>query len=173
MAKAEKTPEFLVALLVEDHPGVTMKIAGMFARRGINLTSFTGASSEKKGFSRIIMKAEGDSKVFEQIYKQMNKLIEVVKVKTLLPDSAIMRELALVKVDIKHAKDRQAVISLNDIFRNRVINITPKTMTIEVVGASGKIDSFVSLVTEQVNIRELARTGTIALYRGEDSIFMD
>jgi len=173
MAKAEKTPEFLVALLVEDHPGVTMKIAGMFARRGINLTSFTGASSEKKGFSRIIMKAEGDSKVFEQIYKQMNKLIEVVKVKTLLPDNAIMRELALVKVDIKDAADRQAVISLNDIFRNRVTNITPKTMTIEVVGSTGKIDSFVSLVTEQVNIRELARTGTIALYRGEDSIFMD
>ncbi len=173
MAKAEKTPEFLVALLVEDHPGVTMKIAGMFARRGINLTSFTGASSEKKGFSRIIMKAEGDSKVFEQIYKQMNKLIEVVKVKTLLPDNAIMRELALVKVDIKDAIDRQAVISLNDIFRNRVTNITPKTMTIEVVGSTGKIDSFVSLVTEQVNIRELARTGTIALYRGEDSIFMD
>ena len=72
MAKSPKIPEFLVALLVEDHPGVTMKIAGMFARRGINLIRFTGASSEKKGFSRIIMKAEGDSQVFEQIYKQMN-----------------------------------------------------------------------------------------------------
>jgi len=173
MSKTEKTPEFLVALLVEDHPGVTMKIAGMFARRGINLTSFTGAPSEKKGFSRIIMKAEGDRKVFEQIYKQMNKLIEVVKVKTLLPDSAIMRELALVKVSIRDEKDRQAVMSLNDIFRNRVINITTKTMTVEVVGSSGKIDSFVSLVNEKVSVRELARTGTIALYRGEDSIFMD
>lgn len=173
MTKAQKTPEFLVALLVEDHPGVTMKIAGLFARRGINLTSFTGAPSEKKGFSRIIMKAEGDSKVFEQIYKQMNKLIEVVKVKTLLPDNAIMRELALIKVSIRDEKDRQAVISLNEIFRNRVINITTKTMTVEVVGTSGKIDSFVSLISDQVSVRELARTGTIALYRGEDSIFMD
>ncbi len=173
MAKSPKIPEFLVTLLVEDHPGVTMKIAGMFARRGINLTSFTGASSEKKGFSRIIMKAEGDSKVFEQIYKQMNKLIEVVKVKILQPEYSTMRELALIKVSIRDEKDRQAVMSLNDIFRNRVIDITTKTMTLEIVGSSDKIDSFVGLVSERVNVRELARSGTIALYRGDDSIFLD
>lgn len=166
-------PVFMIALLVEDHPGVTMKIAGMFARRGINLTSFTGASSEKKGLSRIMMKAEGDHQVVEQICKQMNKLIEVVQVRPLLPDKATFRELALVKVSIKDDKDRQAVMSLNEIFRNKIIDVTVKTITIEVVGSSEKINSFLELVNEITSVRELARSGTIALYRGEDSIFMD
>ncbi len=173
MPASKKNPEFLIALLVEDHPGVTMKIAAMFARRGINLTSFTGAASEKKGLSRIVMKAQGDDRVFEQIYKQMNKLVEVVQVKPLLPERATMRELALVKVNIKNDVDRQMVISLNEIFRNKVIDVTTKTMTLEVVGSSDKIDSFIELVSERVAIRELSRSGTIALLRGEDSIFLD
>jgi acetolactate synthase I/III small subunit len=173
MPSVNRKPEFLVALQVEDHPGVTMKIAGMFARRGINITSFTGAPSAKKGLSRIIVKAEGDRKVFEQIYKQMNKLIEVVKVKTLLPENATMRELALVKVSIREQKDRQAVMSLVNIFKGRVIDITPKTMTIEIVGGSDKVDSFTELMAEQVPVRELARSGTIALYRGSAGTFLD
>lgn len=173
MSDPDKKPVFLVALLVEDHPGVTMKIAGMFARRGINLSSFTGAASEKKGFSRIILKIEGDHRVFEQIYKQMNKLIEVVKVKTLFPDNSTLRELALVKVTLKKEYGRAAVMSLNEIFRNKVIDVTRKTMTMEVVGSSDKIDSFIELVGERAVVREVARSGTVALYRGEDSIFLD
>ncbi|MCP4753932.1 MAG: acetolactate synthase small subunit [Proteobacteria bacterium] len=173
MVNSEKKPAFLVALLVEDHPGVTMKIAGMFARRGINITSFTGAPSEKKGLSRIVMTAEGDSKVLEQIYKQMNKLVDVVQVRPLLPENATLRELALVKLTIKDENDRQAVMSLNEIFRNKIIDVTTKTLTVEVVGGSEKIDSFVELVSEKVTIRELSRSGTVALYRGEDSVFLD
>lgn len=173
MSNNEKMPEFVIALLVEDHPGVTMKIAGMFARRGINITSFTGASSEKQGFSRIMIKAEGDHRDFEQIYKQMNKLVDVVQVKPLLPGNSTLRELALVKVVLKDENDRQTVMSLNEIFRNNIIDVTTKTMTVEVVGSSDKIDSFVELVGESVKIRELARSGTIALYRGQDSLFLD
>ncbi|NQU65590.1 MAG: acetolactate synthase small subunit, partial [SAR324 cluster bacterium] len=107
------------------------------------------------------------------IYKQMNKLIEVVKVKILQPESATMRELALVKVTIKDDKERQSVMSLNEIFRNRVIDITPKSMTLEVVGSSDKIDSFVGLASERVHVSEVARSGTVALYRGDDSISLD
>jgi len=120
-----------------------------------------------------MIKAEGDQSDLEQIYKQMNKLVDVVQVKPLLPGNSTLRELALVKIVIKDDKDRHAVMSLNEIFRNNIIDVTTKTMTVEVVGSSDKIDSFVELVGETVKIRELARSGTIALYRGADSLFLD
>ena len=119
-----------------------------------------------------MIKAEGDHSDFEQIYKQMNKLVDVVQVKPLLPANSTLRELALVKVVLKNEKDRQTVMSLNEIFRNNIIDVTTKTMTVEVVGGSDKIDSFVELVGESVKIQELARSGTIALYRGADSLFL-
>ena len=84
--------EFVIALLVEDHPGVTMKIVGMFARRGHNILSITGAPSEQKNLSRIVIKTEGTKEQVEQIQKQMHKLIEVVKVQLMHPDKSVIRE---------------------------------------------------------------------------------
>jgi len=97
----EAISEYVIVLLVEDHPGVTMKIAGMFARRGHNMKSFTGAPSEQKGLSRIVIKTEGTEEQIEQIQKQINKLIEVVKVQVLQPDKSVIRELALIKLRVK------------------------------------------------------------------------
>jgi len=104
--------EYIIVLLVEDHPGVTMKIAGMFARRGHNMKSFTGAQSEQKGFSRIVIKTEGSEEKIEQIQKQMNKLIEVVKVQVLQPDKSVIRELALIKLRVKDDLTHQNQIIL-------------------------------------------------------------
>ncbi len=168
----EKISEYIIVLLVEDHPGVTMKIAGMFARRGHNITSFTGATSEQKGFSRIIIKTESTKEQVEQIQKQMNKLIEIVKVQVLQADQCIIRELALIKLLIKEDLTHQKVLSMIEIYHGKVIDANLKQVTVEIVGSSEKIDAFLNIMRSLNALREASRSGNVALYRGMDSIFL-
>jgi acetolactate synthase I/III small subunit len=169
---SEKTQTVLIVLIVEDHPGVTMKIAGMFARRGHNITSFTGAPSEKKGLSRIIIKADGTKEQIEQIQKQMNKLIEIVKVQVLDDSRSITRELALIKVMVKDDSKYQKLQSLIEVYHGNIIDVDLKQMTIEMVGSSEKIESFLELMRTMNILREASRSGNVALYRGNDSIYI-
>lgn len=164
--------EYLIALLVEDHPGVTMKIAGMFARRGHNIVSFTGAPIERKGFSRIILKVIGTENNIEQIQKQMNKLIEVVKVQVLRTENSISRELALIKLSIKDENAHQTLLSYIDIYQGSVIDINLKYITLQLTGTSDKIDSFIELVKNMNVLKELSRSGNVALYRGSDTVLV-
>ena len=170
MSISKKNNTVGIGLLVQDQPGVMMKITGMFARRGYNIASITVGHSERPGLSRVTIMAEGDTGTIEQIMKQLNKIVDVIKVQHLDPNKTNMRELALIKVLVKDNYQRQEIITLVDIFRGNVIDVTTKTMTVEIVGSKKKIDSFIELVKNSVPIRELTRSGTVALLTGEDTI---
>ena len=162
-----------IGMLVYDHPGVMMKITGMFARRGFNISSISVGHSERPGFSRITIMAEGDEATIEQIIKQLHKLIDIVKVQHLEPSKTTMREASLVKVLVKDNSARQEIMTLVDIYNGKVIDVTSKTMTLEIVGTQRKVNSFIELISEIGNIKEVARSGVLALYRGEESITLD
>jgi acetolactate synthase-1/3 small subunit len=163
----------IIGLLVQDHPGVMMKITAMFARRGFNLSSITVGHSERPGFSRITLAAEGDEPTIEQIIKQLHKLIDVVKVQLLDERTTTVRECALIKVAIKDKSVRQEVITLIDLYKAKAIDVSTKVMTIEVVGGLRKIDSFIDVISEIAVIKEIARSGLLAVARGEESISLD
>jgi acetolactate synthase-1/3 small subunit len=162
-----------IGMLVYDHPGVMMKITGMFARRGFNISSISVGHSERPGFSRITIMAEGDEATIEQIIKQLHKLIDIVKVQHLEPSRTTMREASLVKVLVKDNNARQEIMTLVDIYSGKVIDVTSKTMTLEIVGTQRKVNSFIELISEIGNIKEVARSGVLALYRGEEAITLD
>ncbi len=168
----ESVSEYVIVLLVEDHPGVTMKIAGMFARRGHNMKSFTGAQSEQKGLSKIVIKTEGTKEQVEQIQKQMNKLIEVVKVQVLQPDNSVIRELALIKLLIKDDLTHQKILSMIEIYHGKVLDANLKQVTLEIVGNSEKIDAFLDIMRNMNVLREVSRSGNVALLRGTESVFL-
>jgi acetolactate synthase-1/3 small subunit len=163
----------IIGLLVQDRPGVMMKITAMFARRGFNISSITVGHSERQGFSRITIGAEGDEQTIEQIIKQLNKLIDVVKVQHLNLLNTTMRECALIKVNINTNETRQEIITLIDLYRAKAIDVSSKTITIELVGSQRKINSFMEVISEIAPIREISRSGVIAISRGEESITLE
>jgi acetolactate synthase-1/3 small subunit len=162
----------VIAALVENKPGVLHSVANMFRRRDFNIESITVGHTEKKGITRMTITVSGDEKTLEQIVKQMNKLIDVVKVASLDPDSIVTRELALVKVNVPDTKTRSDIINCVEVFRGHVIDVSPETLTIEITGTPDKIDAFLNLV-KGYGILELARTGLTALSRGLKSIRID
>ncbi len=164
--------EFVIALLVEDHPGVTMKITGMFARRGHNIKSFTGAQSEQKGLSRIVIKTEGTEEQVEQIQKQMHKLIEVVKVQVCHPDKSVIRELALMKLLIRDDLTHQKILRFSEMYHGKILDADLKQITLEIVGTSEKIDAFLDIMRNLNVLKEVSRSGNVALFRGTDAIFL-
>ena len=163
----------VIGMLVLDHPGVMMKITGLFSRRGFNIASISVGKSEKPGFSRITIVAEGDKKTIEQIIKQLNKLIEVVKVQELSDDSTTIRMSALVKVMIKNSTVRQEIINIVNLYRAKAIDVTPNTMTLEVVGGERKVESFIEIIRDITTIKEIVRSGVLAIARGDNSITLD
>jgi acetolactate synthase-1/3 small subunit len=167
MEKNEKTK--VIAALVENKPGVLHSVSNMFRRRGFNIESITVGRTDQEDLSRITITVKGDEKTLEQVVKQMNKLIEVVKVARLEPENIVTRELALIKVNVPDNKSRSDVINCVDVFRGRVVDVSPETLTIEITGTSDKIDAFLNLM-KTYGIMELARTGITALSRGVRSI---
>ena len=162
-----------ISMLVFDHPGVMMKVVSMFARRGYNIASISVGHSERQGFSRITIVAEGDAATIEQIIKQLNKLVDVIKVQEIDSSKATMREFALVKVTTRDNQVRQEIMTLVEIYRGKVIDVTSKSMTLEVSGTERKVDSFIELIAEIAKIKEIVRSGVVALLRGEESITLD
>jgi acetolactate synthase-1/3 small subunit len=159
----------VIAALVENKPGVLHSISNMFRRRGFNIESITVGRTEQEDLSRMTITVKGDEKTLEQVVKQMNKLIDVVKVSRLEPENIVTRELALIKVNIPDNKSRSDVINCVDVFRGRVVDVAPETLTIEITGTPDKIDAFLNLM-RTYGIMELARTGLTALSRGVRSI---
>jgi acetolactate synthase-1/3 small subunit len=159
----------VIAAIVENKPGVLHSIANMFRRRGYNIESITVGHTEKKGLARMTITLNGDNKTIEQVVKQMNKLIDVVKVSYLEKENIVTRELALVKIKVIDAKTRSDAINCVEVFRGRVVDVSPETLTVEITGTSDKIDAFVNLM-RTYGIMELARTGLTALSRGVKSI---
>jgi acetolactate synthase-1/3 small subunit len=159
----------VIAALVENKPGVLHSVSNMFRRRGFNIESITVGRTEQEDLSRMTITVKEDEKTLEQVVKQMNKLIDVVKVSQLEPENIVTRELALIKVNVPDNKSRSDVINCVDVFRGRVVDVSPEALTIEITGTPDKIDAFLNLM-RTYGIMELARTGITALARGVRSI---
>ena len=159
----------VIAALVENKPGVLHRIANMFGRRDFNIESITVGQTEQAGIARMTITVSEDEKTLEQVVKQMNKIIDVIKVARLEPDSIVTRELALVKVTAPDSKTRSDIINCVEVFRGRVVDVSPDTLAIEITGTPDKLDAFLNLM-KTYGIMELARTGLTALSRGVKSI---
>jgi acetolactate synthase-1/3 small subunit len=152
-----------LSVLVEDEAGVLSRIAGLFARRGFNIESLAVGPAEQSGVSRITMVVPGDEQIIEQLTKQLYKLINVIKVQDITAIPCVERELMLIKVSTT-SNNRGEVIELAQIFRARIVDMSEETLTIEVAGDPGKMVAIINML-EKFGIREIARTGKIALIR--------
>ena len=153
-----------ISVLVDNSPGVLMKVAGLFRRRGYNIHSLAVGVTEQPTVSRMIIVVEGEPEILEQIIKQLNKLIEVIKVNDVTSFNTVDRELALIKVNATPTT-RMEIMEITNVFRANVVDLTEKTMTLEVTGRSDKIDAVLSLL-QKYGIREMVRTGQVTLVRG-------
>ncbi len=165
----EKEKTIVIAALVENKPGVLHSVSNMFRRRGFNIESITVGHAEQRGVARMTITVSGDEKTLEQITKQMNKLIDVIKVNQLELDSIVTRELALVKINVPDVKSRSDIINCVEVFRGRVVDVSPDSLMVEITGTPDKIDAFLNLM-KTYGIAELARTGLTALSRGVKSL---
>lgn len=157
-----------ITVLVDNKPGVLSRVAGLFSRRGYNIESLAVSITENPEVSRMTIVVNGDEQEVEQITKQLHKLIDVSKVQDYLNIPMVARELALIKVNAL-IENRTALLQLVDVFRGRVIDMSDKTFVIELTGGNDKIDAFEKLL-EAYGIRELVRTGRIAMARGTRGI---
>ncbi|KAA0895370.1 acetolactate synthase small subunit [Oryzomonas rubra] len=153
-----------VSVLVENEFGVLSRVASLFSGRGFNIDSLTVAPTNEEGLSRMTIVTRGDEQILEQITKQLNKLIDVLKVIDFSDGSAIEREMILVKVAAED-ENRAEVLRIVDIFRAKIIDVTPKSYTIEATGSPAKIDAILELL-RPLGLKELVRTGAVAIGRG-------
>lgn len=153
-----------ITVLVENEFGVLARVAGLFSGRGFNIDSLSVAPTNEETLSRMTIVTRGDDKILEQINKQLNKLVDVIKVIDFEDDSCIEREMALIKVTAEEDK-RTEVLRIVDIFRAKIIDVTPKSYTIEVTGAPTKIEAILELL-RPLGLKELVRTGAVAIGRG-------
>jgi acetolactate synthase-1/3 small subunit len=161
--KGQDGEKRILSLMVDNEPGVLSRIAGLFSGRGFNIESLCVAATTDPLVSRITLVTLGDSGVVEQIKKQLNKLINVIKVLDFTGIAFVQREMALVKVRAK-PEHRAEILRMVDIFRSKVVDVGTEFYTIEVTGAEDKIEAFLSLL-KPMGIKEIARTGAIALAR--------
>ena len=157
-----------LSVLVEDKPGVLTRVAGLFAARGFNIDSLAVGPTEERGLSRMTIVVNVETKTLEQVTKQLNKLINVIKILEHEPDETVERELALVKVRAE-GEARARILEICDVFRVSVADITHHTVTIEASASPKKLEAFIDLL-EDFGIVELARTGRVALGRGDRGI---
>lgn len=158
----------ILAILVQNQPGVLARVVGLFRRRAFNIESLAVGVTDNTGISRITVVVDGDPYIVEQICKQLHKLIEVIKISDLNADNSVSRELALVKVHADPAR-RAQILQLVDIFRAKVVDVGKKAMVIEVTGTQDKVEALINLARE-FGIQEIVRTGLIALERGQQSV---
>ncbi len=159
----------IIAAIVEHKPGVLYNVANMFRRRNFNIESIAVGPTEQSDLARMTITVKGDEKLIEQMIKQLNKLIDVIKVSRLDPTSIVSREMALVKITAPSAKTRSDLINYADIFRARVVDVSSESLMVEITGDSNKIDAFIDLM-KPFGVKEVARTGITALSRGVKSV---
>jgi acetolactate synthase-1/3 small subunit len=154
-----------IGVLVQNQPGVLSRVAGLFSGRGFNIECLTVAETNEPGLSRITLVTTGDQPILEQIVKQLNKLINVIKVIDFRETEFVDREMALIKVRADQ-QTRAEVLRISDIFRGKVVDVSPHFYTIEVTGNDSKISAILELLA-QLGIVEVARTGKVALARSK------
>jgi acetolactate synthase-1/3 small subunit len=158
----------VLSLLVEDKPGLLTRVAGLFARRGFNIESLAVGHSEVPGLSRITAVVDVEDLPLEQVTKQLNKLVNVIKIVELEPSSSVLREHVLIKVKVDNST-RSQVLEIVELFRASVVDVTTEALVIEVTGDSQKTGALLK-VLEPYGIRELAQSGMLAIGRGPKSI---
>ena len=158
----------VLSLLVENKPGLLTRVAGLFARRGFNIESLAVGHSEIEGLSRITILIDVEDVPLEQVTKQLNKLINVIKIVELEPSQSVQREHLLIKVRADNAT-RSQVLEAVTLFRARVVDVSTDALVIEVTGDSGKTQAFLR-VLEPYGIKEIAQSGLLAIGRGSKSI---
>lgn len=150
-------------MLVENKPGVLHNISGLFSRRGFNIDSLAVGTTENPGLSRMTIVVDGEEHLIEQVKKQLHKLINVVKISELKPEESVVRELVLIKVNVSAGK-RSEVISIANIFRAKIIDVSESLLTFEITGTEDKLGAFENIV-RGYGIVEMVRTGKISLSR--------
>ena len=158
----------IFSLLVDNTAGVLSRVAGMFSRRGYNIDSLTVGETANPKFSRMTVMCSGDDRILEQIEKQLAKLVDVRDIKVLTRDESVVHETIMVKVKVQ-PEQRERVISIADIFRAKIVDVSPDSMIVELTGDTSKLEAFIRML-EGHEILELARTGLTGLSRGSDDI---
>ncbi len=159
-----KSERHVLAILVENYSGTLSKVAGLFTRRGYNIDSLNVAETMDHKTSRITVSVTGDEKILEQITKQLNKLVNVIKITDLTSKKSIKRELMFIKVS-SNIENRNEIIQMTNVFKGKTVDISPKSITIELTGDEDKNNAFIELV-KPFGIIELVRTGLTAIERG-------
>ncbi|MCR4647149.1 MAG: acetolactate synthase small subunit [Oscillospiraceae bacterium] len=159
---------YVIAILVDNAPGILTRVASMFNRRGFNIDSLTVSETENPKYSRITISLTGDRNMARQIIKQLQKLYNVKEVEIMEKDVSVYRELALIK--LRNSPDtRQEILSAVDIFRSKIVDFSPETLCVEITGETSKIEAFISLV-QPLGILEMCRTGVVAIERGSNML---
>lgn len=157
-----------ISVLVENHPGVLSKVSGLFSRRGFNIDSLAVGVTENPDISRMTIVVDGDDYTVEQVSKQLNKLVDIIKLKQLVPSESIDREFVMMKVNANNST-RAEIMQIVEIFRGNIVDISKSTLTVEISGNVNKIEALEEML-RQFGIREIVRTGTISIERGEKII---
>ena len=157
-------------LLTNNTSGVLSRITGLFSRRGYNIESITAGVTADPKYSRITIVTSGDDDILEQIEKQLEKLVDVKDIKELKPQSSVYRELVLIKIRVT-SEQRQNVLSVANIFRANVIDVSSDSLIVELTGNQSKIEAFINLL-DGLEILEIARTGIAGLCRGTENVVM-
>ena len=160
----------IISVLMENAPGALSRIVGVFSQRGYNVDSLCVAATDDKSLSRLTIATQADDKVIEQITKQVNKLIDVLKVTDLTNGSHVERELMLIKVATRSELVRAEVNRNVDIFRAQIIDVDLNNYTIQVTGTSDKLDAFANVLAQSTEIIEASRTGICGLARGDKAL---
>jgi acetolactate synthase-1/3 small subunit len=156
--------KYTIAIIVENKPGVLMRIANLFSRRGFNIDSLVVGATDNVDYSRMTISVDGDEIVLEQVTKQLNKLINVIRVSRLDPEVSVERELAIIKVNAK-TESRNEIMQIVSVFRAKIIDVSPNSIIVEVTGSENKVEAMVRLL-RQFGIKEMARTGKVSMARG-------
>ena len=158
----------VLSILVENKPGVLARIAGLFARRGFNIDSLAVGATDDTSISRITLTLDGAAHPIDQVTKQLHKLVNVIKIRDLQPGDTVARELALFKISCQDGDARAQVMQFAEIFRGDVVDVSKRSVTVEVTGSQHKIEAFEEMV-RPFGLIELVRTGEIAVARGRSA----
>jgi len=162
----------VLAMIVEDKPGVMTRIADMFRRKLVNIDTITVGKTRVPGLSRIVITLECDEDFARYVVKLLRKTVDVLYVEELQPSKSILRELALVKVEVDETQEKLELLQLVNIFRGGIVDVSESTITAQVVGDPSKVDAFIKLC-RRFKIIELARTGIVAMSRGPETLLPD
>lgn len=158
--------KYTLSVLVENQPGVLSKVSGLFSRRGFNIDSLAVGVTENPAISRMTIVVNGDEYIVEQVEKQLNKVIPVIKVKVLQPEAFISAELAMIKVSC-NPKQRVEVVNIAELMEARIVDVTPTSLTLQSSDTTERTLTLIDLL-HPYGIKEICRTGTIALEKGAD-----